>query len=228
MINWIYFPQNKKIEKHLAGIISAFETKKKEIDSETHTDSENLKSDEVLGIVSPELEKAGYSVEKSKKAEDKIRVPVLFGLNGKVNLQFEVDAYSENNGTVIEIEAGRGVTNYQFLKDFYEACMMHNVRYLCLAVKNQYRGSNDFQKVRAFFETLFASNRMAMPFRRSLLLINSLRAYHQSLYETAKKEMLLEVKSLSCNLFQRMTSAWSHPFFVANRRQFTTFQGSSL
>ena len=62
MINWIYFPQNKQIEKHLAGIISAFEAKKKEIDSATHTDSENLKSDEVLGIVSPELEKAGYLV----------------------------------------------------------------------------------------------------------------------------------------------------------------------
>lgn len=170
MINWMYFPQNKQIEDHLANIISAFEIKKTEIDSATHTDSENLKSDEVLGIVSPELEKAGYLVEKSKKTDDKIRVPVLFGLNGKVNLAFEVDAYSENNGTVIEIEAGRGVTNYQFLKDFYEACMMHNVRYLCLSVKNLYRGSNDFQKVCAFFETLFASNRMAIPLEGILVI----------------------------------------------------------
>lgn len=67
-------------------------------------------------------------------------------------MAFEVDGYSEDLQTVIEVEAGRAVTNYQFLKDFYEACMMQGVQYFCIAVKNTYRTSNDFEKVCNFFK----------------------------------------------------------------------------
>jgi hypothetical protein len=37
---------------------------------------------------------------------------------------------------VVEVEAGRGVVNYQFLKDFFEACTMVGVEKLCIAVRN--------------------------------------------------------------------------------------------
>jgi len=100
VINWMYFPKNKAIEDHLSMIISAFEEKQDEIDSTTHAGTENLVSDRVLEIVSSGLEAIGYAVEKSKKAEDKIRVPVLFGLNGQVSLAFEVDAFSDVTHTV--------------------------------------------------------------------------------------------------------------------------------
>jgi len=30
----------------------------------------------------------------------------------------------------LEVEAGRAYTNYQFLKDLFQACMMHDVQYL--------------------------------------------------------------------------------------------------
>lgn len=129
-----------------------------------------MESDEVLHIVSKGLEKEGYLVEKSKKLEEKIRVPVLFGHNGTINLAFEADAYSSEYHTVIEVEAGRAYTNYQFLKDFYEACMMHNVKYCCIAVRNIYRQSKDFEKVCNFFHTLYVSNRVQIPLEGILII----------------------------------------------------------
>jgi hypothetical protein len=89
-------------------------------------------------------------VETSKKAEHKIRVPVLFGLNGKLEKSFEADAYHEAEGFVVEVEAGRGVVNNQFLKDLFQACMMHNVSTLAIAVRNAYRRNNDFEYVVRF------------------------------------------------------------------------------
>ena len=94
MVNWMFFPQNSKIEKHLKQIVDVFNDIHEQIDSETHSGIKNLESDKVLACVAPSLERICYSVEKSKRKEDKIRVPVLFGMNGKADLAFEVDAYS--------------------------------------------------------------------------------------------------------------------------------------
>lgn len=160
MIQWMYYPKNQMIVPHLMSIIDAFKEVENLIDSEIYTGEETLKSDAVLSIVAPGLQRIGFQTERSKRHEDKIRVPVLFGLNGTTELAFEVDGFNAETQTVIEVEAGRGVTNYQFLKDFYEACMMQNVSYFCIAVRNHYRSSKDFEKVCKFFETLFASNRI--------------------------------------------------------------------
>lgn len=166
MINWMYFPENKKIEPHLEKIVDIFTLNSTAIDSL----NKKLESDEVLHIVSKGLEQEGYLVEKSKKQEEKIRVPVLFGNNGSINLAFEADAYSSEFHTVIEVEAGRAYTNYQFLKDFYEACMMHNVKYCCIAVRNIYRNSKDFEKVCNYFHALYVSNRVQIPLEGILII----------------------------------------------------------
>lgn len=166
MINWMYFPENKKIEPHLEKIVDIFTLNNTAIDSL----NKKWKSDEVLHIVSKELEKEGYLIEKSKKAKDKINVPVLFGYNGKIKISFEADAYSQKHQTVVEVEAGRAYTNYQFLKDFYEACMMHNVKYCCIAVRNIYRNSKDFEKVCNYFHALYVSNRVQIPLEGILII----------------------------------------------------------
>ena len=166
MINWMFFPQNKRVESHLLEIKDVFVSHSDEINSEENS----LKSDDVLAALRQSLENIGYEVEKSKKKEDKIRVPVLFGKNGSDELAFEVDAYSNNLKTVIEVEAGRAVTNYQFLKDFYEACMMNDVEYFCVAVRNTYRKNGDFEKVCSFFETLYVSNRVKTPLKGVLVI----------------------------------------------------------
>ena len=73
-----------------------------------------LKSDDVLKIVTNDLSCNGYVVEKGKKDKDKVKIPVLYGECGKPSLNFEADAYNEVYKIVVEIEAGRAVTNYQF------------------------------------------------------------------------------------------------------------------
>jgi hypothetical protein len=53
--------------------------------------------------------------------------------------------------------------NNQFLKDLFEACVMPSVDYLVIAVRNDYRGQNDFEKVCAFLDSLYASDRLRLP-----------------------------------------------------------------
>lgn len=166
MINWMYFPKNKYPDEISIKVVKAFESVSEVIDSY----SNKLKSDEVLASVRPKLEKIGFSVEKSKKTDDIIAVPVLYGLNGKVEKSFEADGYLASFGYVIEVEAGRGVTNNQFLKDFFEACTMVGVDKLCICVRNIYGQNYDFNNVCKFFDSLYTSNRLVIPLSGLLII----------------------------------------------------------
>ena len=166
MINWMFFPKNQFPDEVSKNVIKKFKDVADAIDSFRH----ELKSDEVLALVRPGLEKIKFQIEKSKKSEDLIPVPVLYGLNGKIEKFFDADGYYPEKGYVIEVEAGRGVVNYQFLKDFFEACTMVEVDKLCIAVRNKYKNSNDFEKVCKFFEVMFLSNRLGIPLNGLLII----------------------------------------------------------
>ncbi|MCP4593846.1 MAG: hypothetical protein GY842_24190 [bacterium] len=166
MINWFFFPKSSEPAPLVKRVVASFESVADDIDSE----QEGLKSNEVLQRVCPHLEKVGFQVETGKKALQRILVPVLFGQNGEPEKTFEADAYHDKEGFVVEVEAGRAVANNQFLKDLFQACMMQDVRYLAIAVRNRYRGSKDFESVARFFETLYASNRLALPLEGVLIL----------------------------------------------------------
>ncbi len=166
MISWQFFPKSKIIPVHLHDVVLVFEKWEEDISSEYH----NYSSNEVLGKICTNLEALNFIVEKSKKSNDKIKVPVLFGPNGKLEKYFDADGYNAQTKTVIEVEAGRAVTNYQFLKDLFQACMMYEVDFLIIAVRQNYLGNPDFQKVIAFFETLYASGRLALPLNGILIV----------------------------------------------------------
>ncbi|QEG40435.1 hypothetical protein [Roseimaritima ulvae] len=166
MIQWQYFPKSDAAPPIAADVIAAFESATSSIDSSRHT----LGSNSVLAAITPQLQAAGFMVETGKKAADKISVPVLFGLNGQLEKSFDADAYHADSGLVLEVEAGRAVANNQFLKDLFQACMMHNVYYLAIAVRNDYRGSSDFDAVLRFFDTMYASNRLSLPLKGILVI----------------------------------------------------------
>lgn len=167
-IEWQLFPKSTCCPKHLLDVINVLESNYAKIDSFKQN---NLESNDVLHIISAGLENLGYKVEKSKSSADKIKMPVLFGRNGDIEKYFDVDAYNYNNKTVIEIEAGRGYANHQFLKDLFEAAVMYNVDYCVIAVRKIYRNqSRDFEKVCNFIEALYASNRLRFPFKGLLIL----------------------------------------------------------
>lgn len=167
MINWVYFPKSSPPPEFGLSIVEIFEEATCEIDS---TKAANQHSDTVMARLRPRLESIGFRVEKGKSADDKIVVPVLFGRKGKVLKCFNADAHAANLGWVLEVEAGRAVDNNQFLKDIFQACMMHDVLHLAIAVRNTYRGSDDFAKVENFLETLYVSGRLQLPLKGILLI----------------------------------------------------------
>jgi hypothetical protein len=166
MIQWMFFPKSTRATALAQRVVAAFQSVAEEIDSATHDLSSNL----VLSVIAPGLAAAGFTVELGKRTMDKICVPVLFGLNGKLEKSFDADAYHESEGFVVEVEAGRGVVNNQFLKDLFQACMMHDVHYLAIAIRNVYRGRPDFEIVCRFFNTLYASQRLQLPLRGILIV----------------------------------------------------------
>jgi hypothetical protein len=166
MINWLYYPKSDKPTKLVLAVVSAFEAVAPSIDSATN----EFPSNYILQQVAPHLVALGFKVEVGKRSDDKIRVPVLFGLNGKMEKAFEADAYHESEGFVVEVEAGRGVVNNQFLKDLFQACMMRDVSSLAIAVRNTYRRKNDFEYIVRFFNTLYASNRLKLPLNGLLII----------------------------------------------------------
>lgn len=167
MLNWIYYPLSEKPTELAIKVVRAFENQYDQIESESHV---GLHSDEVLKILADSLADIGFSVERGKLAVQKVKVPVLFGPNGRPQKTFEVDAYYQASGFVVEIEAGRGYMNNHFLRDIFEACMMHDVRYLAIAIRNDYRGHADYERTKLFLETLYASNRLKLPLHGLLLI----------------------------------------------------------
>jgi hypothetical protein len=123
-----------------------------------------------LKAVRPGLTALHFTVELSKRSDDRIKVPVLFGRNGSLEKYFDADAVNEQTKTVAEIEAGRGVVNNDFLKHLFQACMMHDVDYFVVAVRKRYQRQNNFETVYKFFDTLYASRRLTLPLRGVLVL----------------------------------------------------------
>ncbi len=166
MITWQYYPRCDAAPEHLVGIVEIFKRHDQDIDSSKLA----LTSNNVLLVLRESLLKANYKVEKGNKLEDKIKVAVLFGRDGKLDKSFHVDAFQEDTGTVVEIEAGRAVVNYQFLKDLFEACMMFNTQYLVIAVRRIYGKQADFETVNTYLDTLYTSGRLKLPLKGILLV----------------------------------------------------------
>ncbi len=155
-VDWQYYPNYSDIPEHMLKVAEVFSSKENQI--ATNKDHK-MDSNTILEILASDLKNIGFAVESGKKKSEKITLPVLFGRNGKAVKSFDVDAYNKDSKTVIEVEAGRAVTNNQFLKDFFEAIVMTGVDYCIIAVRKLYRESNDFEEVTRFFDTLYSSRR---------------------------------------------------------------------
>lgn len=166
MIKFQFFPRSQGITKPIQQVIDCFRA----VDAEIGSKSKNLSSNAVLEKLRPDLQMIGFQVETGKTKDKKIGVPVLFGLDNQIDKSFNADAVSADGKIVIEVEAGRAVDNNQFLKDIFQACMMFDVEYLVIAVRNDYRGKDDFSRVCTFLETLYISNRLRLPLKGILLI----------------------------------------------------------
>jgi len=166
LVNWAFFPRSAALPPVAEKLVQAF----KECLPSFASDKHKLASNAVLACMAPSLGRIGFQVEGGKHKAGKVSVPVLFGRNGKVDKSFDADAYHREAELVLEVEAGRAVVNNQFLKDLFQACMMQGVRYLAIAVRNNYRGADDFENVFRFFDTLYTSDRLKLPLGGVLLI----------------------------------------------------------
>jgi uridine kinase len=175
MIEWAYFPRNQHVTPLGNKIVQAFETVAAKIDSMGNNDKigkdyKDSASNVVLSHLKKSLTALGFKVELGKKSNQKISVPVLFGRNGKAERTFDADAYHKTEHFVVEVEAGRAITNNQFLKDLFQASVMVDVDYLAIAVRRIYRDSADYEKAYTFLETLYSSDRLKLPLKGVLLI----------------------------------------------------------
>jgi hypothetical protein len=100
---WEYFPRNVRppewVEPFVAEV-RAIETRISTIDQGT-----GLHSNDVLRELAPGLKNLGYAVESSRSEVNRIRRPVLYGSNWRAEVAYDIDAFHDDHGIVVEVEA---------------------------------------------------------------------------------------------------------------------------
>jgi hypothetical protein len=172
-IKWTLFPESPSgyvSDKGLPGIacsiISCFERRYEEISSGNHS----LNANDVLEKLKDELTGIGFSVRQGKTKAERIYLPVLGGEAQEVLCEFSVDAYHKDSLLFLDVEAGRGVTNNEYLKTLLVASMLADVRYLCIALRQVYKSSRDYEKAGEFLRILYSSGAVDLALDGVLLI----------------------------------------------------------
>ena len=173
---WDYFPRNARppewIEPFIANVRAAGQS------ISTVERKTGLDSDRVLQELAGGLRELGFEVESGKKASERIRRPVLFGRNGHAEVSFEIDAFHEAHGIVLEVGAGRGARGNATYRDIIRTSLIVDAKYLALLLPVYYRHTSGAREVsvRAYEDcaylvsALYASQRLTLPFRGVLLV----------------------------------------------------------
>ncbi len=169
-----FFPTTHTMTPELYAVIKCFEEKVQEI---TSSDNLHLTSNQVLAILQEPLERIDFKVEKGKCKGERIELSVVTNDNGVKT--FFVDALSKDGKTIIEIESGRGVHGYQFLKDIFSAFILPDVEYLVIAVLQEYKSrkssskrpaTKDYDVACAYLDALFSSPKFTPPLKGILIV----------------------------------------------------------
>ena len=173
---WEYFPRNVRppewVEPFVAEV-RAIETRISTVDQGT-----GLHSDDVLRELAPGLRNLGYAVESSRSEVNRIRRPVLYGSNGRAEVAYDIDAFHDDHGIVVEVEAGRAASNNATYRDIIRASLILDAQYLVLLLPVTYRFSNRgepasvpvFMRALDLLSALYASQRLPLPLRGVLLV----------------------------------------------------------
>jgi hypothetical protein len=145
------------------------------IDSQVH---QGLKSDGVLAAICEGLKNLGYQVESGKHASEKIDRPVLYGDQGLPLVRYQVDAWLDDPGVVVEVEAGRGIMGNAFYRDLVRGSLIVGARFMVIAVMSNYQyksggklvSSRDYELVRDQLDAIYGSGRLSLPFDGVLLV----------------------------------------------------------
>jgi hypothetical protein len=175
--NWSYFPRNEQPPQwahELVGVVASLQS---QLDTEVDPSiADKLDSDGVLQAMRPQMEALGYLVESGKTRAGKIFRPVLFGDNGTAGLTYEIDAFHEDLGIAVEVEAGRGAKGNADYRDIVRMSLLLDGRFMVLLMPMLYRYGTKGAKAQAFsktrdqFSAIYASQRLRLPFDGVLLI----------------------------------------------------------
>jgi hypothetical protein len=105
-----------------------------------------------------------------------IRLPVLFGQDGKVAKSFNVDAFRPHDSIAVEIEAGGAFENNRILYDLIKMTLGVIVEFGVLIVPQKYQTENrrfrdPYEESRKLFDAIWANpERLKLPLEGLLLV----------------------------------------------------------
>lgn len=177
--SWSYFPRNARPPQWALDVVEVTQL----VEAKIHTrdagkEKDETSSDAVLAQLAPGLQALGFAVEKGKSADSKIRRPVLFGDDGRVELAYEIDAFHDTLGVAVEVEAGRGAMNGADFRDIVRTSLLLDATYLAMWLPNIYHykvkgrpmTKMAFESTRGTLEAIYASRRLKLPFEGILVV----------------------------------------------------------
>src|SRR5215469_10122476 len=173
---WSYFPRNVRPPSwatSLVEVVKSVEATVSTVDQKT-----GLASDAVLGALASGLVALGYAVESGKTKAAKIHRPVLFGENGIPSVNYEIDAFHDELGIALEVEAGRGAAGNADYRDIVRTSLILDARYMALLLPVRYRTTSGgretaihaYERTRNQLDAIYASMRLKLPFDGVLLV----------------------------------------------------------
>ncbi|SEJ26243.1 hypothetical protein [Demequina mangrovi] len=171
---WKHYPLNSIPPEWALEVVDVVNRAELTISTvEGHT---GLSSDQVLAALRPGLEGLGFEVESGKGAHQKVRRTVLFGENGRPEVNYDIDAFNDHLGAAIEVEAGRGAANNADYRDIVRTALILDARFLVLMQPQAYRSNPSARPLRAYansrdqLDAIYASQRLRLPFEGILLI----------------------------------------------------------
>lgn len=168
---WSYFRRNVRPPKWAQDLVDLVTAVEDSIS--TVSDATGFSSDRVLKELATGLFRLGYAVETSKTAIDKIKRPVLFGEGGVPSVSYEIDAFHDELGIAVEVEAGRAASNNADYRNIVRTSLILDANYLAMLVPVTYRSTYAVQvydRPRAQLDAIYASDRLRLPFKGVLLI----------------------------------------------------------
>lgn len=177
---WTYYPRNIRPPEWVIELTESIATSRALIDTGPQIADEavRLTSDTVLAHLRPGMESLGYLVESGKVQAQKIQRPVLFGENGRPEVMYEIDAFHDDLGIAVEVEAGRGAKGNADYRDIVRTSLLLDATFFVLMMPTTYRyksGGKEmtslaYAKTRDQLSAIYASQRLQLPFKGVLLI----------------------------------------------------------
>lgn len=175
---WRFFPSFRPPPAWVRELADIFATSRKRIDSLV-VHKKRMKSDDVLRAIADDLEvRMSFTVERGKRRLGKLPRPVFFGDEGTYLRTYEIDAFQQDLGIALEVEAGRATMGNSIYRDLVQGSLIVDAQFLVLAVPLEYRyksGSRtarepSYAKTCSIVEAIYGSLRLSLPFEGLLLL----------------------------------------------------------